>query len=132
MVFALHLSKAPPLSKLASRLAQRRGITTSPIAMTTRIIDTIKKDHREIESYYGKIITSKDLDEQTCFQNMFTWELARHSIGEELVIYPLFEKTLSDGVQMANKDRDQHMQVSWGFFCYLRMEVPTYYNANVM
>jgi hypothetical protein len=34
---------------------------------------------------------------------MFTWELARHSIGEELVLYPLFEKTLSDGVQMANK-----------------------------
>ncbi|KAJ6187019.1 hypothetical protein N7519_001927 [Penicillium mononematosum] len=79
--------------------------------MTPRIIDTIKKDHREIESYYGKIITSKDPDEQTRFQNMFIWALARHSIGEELVLYPLFEKTLSDGVQMANKDRDQHMQV---------------------
>jgi hypothetical protein len=113
MIFALHSSRAPPFSQLVSRLAQRRGIATSPIAMTPRIIDTIKKDHREIESYYGKIITSKDPDEQTRFQNMFTWELARHSIGEELVLYPLFEKTLSDGVQMANKDRDQHMQVSW-------------------
>ena len=80
--------------------------------MTPRIIDTIKKDHREIESYYGKIITSKDEDEQTRFQNLFTWELARHSIGEELIVYPLFEKLLSDGVAMANKDRDQHMKVS--------------------
>ncbi|KGO76824.1 hypothetical protein PITC_089420 [Penicillium italicum] len=79
--------------------------------MTPRIIDTIKKDHREIESYYGKIITSKDEDEQTRFQNLFTWELARHSIGEELIVYPLFEKLLSDGVAMANKDRDQHLEV---------------------
>ncbi|CAG8014446.1 unnamed protein product [Penicillium nalgiovense] len=111
MVFALRSSRTPPFSQLVSRLTQRRGIATSPIAMTPRIIDTIKKDHRNIESYYGKIITSKDPDEQTRFQNMFTWELARHSIGEELVIYPLFEKTLSDGVKMANKDRELHMQV---------------------
>lgn len=98
-------------NQLMSRVAQRRGITTS-IAMTPRITDTIKKDHREIESYYGKIITSKDEDEQTRFQNLFTWELARHSIGEELVVYPLFEKLLSDGVAMANKDRNQHLKVN--------------------
>ncbi|KAJ5944824.1 hypothetical protein N7516_004992 [Penicillium verrucosum] len=79
--------------------------------MTPRIIDTIKKDHREIESYYGKIITSKDEDEQTRFQNLFTWELARHSIGEELLIYPLFEKLIPNGVAMADKDREQHLKV---------------------
>jgi hemerythrin superfamily protein len=80
--------------------------------MPPLISDTIKKDHREIESYFGTIISSSDQDEQTRFQNLFTWELARHSIGEELVIYPLFEKMLSDGVHMANKDRQEHMEVS--------------------
>ncbi|KXG53756.1 uncharacterized protein PGRI_008060 [Penicillium griseofulvum] len=79
--------------------------------MPPLISDTIKKDHREIESYFGTIISSSNQDEQTRFQNLFTWELARHSIGEELVIYPLFEKMLSDGVQMANKDRQEHMEV---------------------
>ncbi|QQK41684.1 hemerythrin/HHE cation-binding motif [Penicillium digitatum] len=79
--------------------------------MAPRIIDTIKKNHREIESYYGKLITSQNEDEQTRFQNLFTWELARHSIGEELIVYPLFEKLLSEGVAMANKDRDQHLKV---------------------
>lgn len=112
MTFALRSSRTLPFSQLVSRVAQRRGIATSPIAMTPRIIDTIKKDHREIESYYGKIITSKDEDEQTRFQNLFTWELARHSIGEELVVYPLFEKLLSDGIEMAKKDRSQHLEVS--------------------
>ncbi|KAJ5824206.1 hypothetical protein N7447_006546 [Penicillium robsamsonii] len=79
--------------------------------MIPRIIDTIRKDHRDIESYYGTIISSTDQDEQTRFQNLFTWELARHSIGEELVVYPLFEKMLSDGVQMANNDRNEHLKV---------------------
>lgn len=111
MTFALCAPRTPTFSQLLSRLAQRRGIAT-PTTMTPRIIDTIKKDHRDIESYYGKIITSKDEDEQTRFQNLFTWELARHSIGEELVVYPLFEKLLPGGMEMANKDRDQHQKVS--------------------
>jgi len=83
--------------------------------MTPRISDTIKKDHREIESYFDKIISSTDRDEQARFQNLFTWELARHSIGEELVVYPLFEKLLSNGVEMANNDRDEHLKVSKAF-----------------
>ncbi|KAL2696936.1 hypothetical protein AAEP93_002231 [Penicillium crustosum] len=110
MTSAIHSSRSPHFSQLVLRVTQRRGIATAT-TMTPRIIDTIKKDHREIESYYGKIITSKDEDEQTRFQNLFAWELARHSIGEELIVYPLFERVLSDGVAMANKDRDQHLKV---------------------
>ena len=80
--------------------------------MAPGISDAIKKDHREIESYFNKIVTSTDKDEQTRFQNLFTWELARHSIGEELVIYPLFEKLIPGGIEMANKDRNEHLTVS--------------------
>ncbi|KAJ5146158.1 uncharacterized protein N7515_000722 [Penicillium bovifimosum] len=79
--------------------------------MAPRISEVIKTDHREIESYYDKIINSSNQDEQTRFQNLFTWELARHSIGEELVVYPVFEKLLSGGVEMANKDRKEHLRV---------------------
>ncbi|KAJ5803699.1 uncharacterized protein N7518_000002 [Penicillium psychrosexuale] len=79
--------------------------------MGPRISNAMKKDHREIESYYDKIINASDKDEQTRFQNLFTWELARHSIGEELVVYPIFEKLLPGGVEMANKDRKEHLKV---------------------
>ncbi|CAI7645610.1 unnamed protein product [Penicillium palitans] len=79
--------------------------------MSPGISDVIKKDHREIESYYDKIINSSDKDEQTRYQNLFTWELARHSIGEELVVYPVFKKLLTDSIQMANKDRKEHFKV---------------------
>lgn len=79
--------------------------------MIGRITDTVKQDHREIEACYQRIINAKDRDEQTRYQNLFTWELARHSIGEELVVYPAFEKHLPDGISMAEKDRREHQTV---------------------
>jgi len=76
------------------------------------IVDVITKDHREIETYYENILNAKDNDEATRWQNQFVWELARHSIGEELVVYPAFEKLLGEkGKQMANKDREEHQEV---------------------
>ncbi|KAJ5982665.1 hypothetical protein N7451_012765 [Penicillium sp. IBT 35674x] len=75
------------------------------------ISEAIKKDHREIEDYYKKILASSTDKEKTQWQNHFTWELARHSIGEELVVYPQFEKKLSGGQNMADKDRQEHLSV---------------------
>lgn len=109
-MFVRSLRTAHP-RQLLSPIVQKRGVATSPIAMAPGITDAIKKDHREIESYYEKIINSSDKDEQTRYQNLFTWELARHSIGEELVVYPVFEKLLTGGVEMANKDRKEHLKV---------------------
>ncbi|KAJ5542911.1 hypothetical protein N7535_005333 [Penicillium sp. DV-2018c] len=90
--------------------------------MASGISDVIKKDHREIESYYDKIIHSTDKDEQTRYQNLFTWELARHSIGEELVVYPAFEKLLPNGVEMANKDRKEHMKIKEDLKAFQKMK----------
>ncbi|KAJ5982319.1 hypothetical protein N7451_012419 [Penicillium sp. IBT 35674x] len=89
--------------------------------MAPGISDTIKKDHRKIESYYDKIIHSSDKDEQMRFRNLFTWELARHAIGEELVVYPVFEKHLVGGVDMANKDREAHLKVKKQLKCFQDM-----------
>ncbi|OOF92541.1 hypothetical protein ASPCADRAFT_133544 [Aspergillus carbonarius ITEM 5010] len=77
----------------------------------TGIIDTIKADHREIESYYNQILQASNADEQTRYQNQFTWELARHSIAEELVVYPAMERYITGGDKMADKDRQEHQKV---------------------
>lgn len=90
---------------------QRRTIFQSPITMAPRVIDTIKQDHRELEAYYNHITKSSEKDDQTRYQNQFIWELARHSIGEELVLYPAFEKHLHDGSVLADKDRQEHQNV---------------------
>ncbi|EYE96334.1 uncharacterized protein EURHEDRAFT_452628 [Aspergillus ruber CBS 135680] len=79
--------------------------------MAPRIIDAIKTDHRELEDYYNKVLNANTEKEKIQWQNQFTWELARHSIGEELVVYPQFEKKLLDGRAMADKDRKEHQSV---------------------
>ncbi|OCL03536.1 HHE domain protein [Glonium stellatum] len=77
-----------------------------------QVSEAIKKDHRELETYYDKIIDATDDDTRTRYQNQFTWELARHSIGEELVVYPAFEKYIPQGKQIAEKDRAEHQTVT--------------------
>ncbi|BCR84035.1 hemerythrin domain-containing protein [Aspergillus chevalieri] len=89
----------------------KRTVTHSPIMGTPRIINAIKQDHRDIESYYDRIIKSTDKTEQTQYQNLFTWELARHAIGEELVVYPAFEKHIKGGAALADKDRKEHQPI---------------------
>lgn len=75
-----------------------------------RITDAICNDHREIQSYYDLIINAEDDDEQTRFQNQFTWELARHVVGEALVLYPALEAQLPDA--NTREDRQQQRIVS--------------------
>jgi hemerythrin superfamily protein len=76
------------------------------------ISEVITSDHREIQKAYDEIVNSTDLDHQTRYGNQFTWELARHSIAEELIVYPAFEKYLGqEGKAMADSDRAQHHKV---------------------
>ena len=69
--------------------------------------------HRELEEYYNEVVNSKnDQDRQQRFGNQFVWELARHSVGEELVLYPAMEQRLgAKGKEMADSDRKEHHSV---------------------
>ena len=87
-----------------------RSFATSRAAMS-RISDVIKHDHRELEEYKDNILNASDDDTKVRWQNQFTWELARHSIGEELVVYPVLEKAVTNGKAMADHDREEHNEV---------------------
>jgi hemerythrin-like domain-containing protein len=96
----------PIVIPTVSRVTTIHPVSTA--AMST-ISDAITKDHRELQQYYNEVVNSTDPDHQERFGNQFTWELARHSVGEELVVYPMFEKLLGDkGKAMAEHDRREH------------------------
>ncbi|KAK4118663.1 hypothetical protein N657DRAFT_659489 [Parathielavia appendiculata] len=95
----------------------------------TTISDTITRDHRELEKFYNEITSSSDLDHQERFGNQFTWELARHSVAEELIVYPAFEKHMgAKGHQMAESDRKEHHRVKELLkeFQNMKPQEPTY------
>jgi hemerythrin superfamily protein len=88
-----------------TRLASIRAAST--------ISEAITKDHRELKKYYEEIVNNPDdIDHQDRFGNQFTWELARHSVAEELLVYPALEKYLGDkGKEHADHDRAEHHKV---------------------
>ena len=78
----------------------------------TRITDSIAEDHKELKEQYENVKSAKDSETKTKWRNQFTWELARHSIGEELVVYPAMEKYLgTKGKQLTDRDRSDHQTV---------------------
>ncbi|KAI0138052.1 hypothetical protein F4776DRAFT_620230 [Hypoxylon sp. NC0597] len=81
---------------------------TQNLTQADSISSVIKHDHREIERYYDKIVNSNDPDIQRRYQNAFVWELTRHAIAEEIVVYPAIETGLNNGKEMADKDRAEH------------------------
>jgi hypothetical protein len=97
-------------------------------------MDAIKHDHAELKDYYHKILDAKDSDTKARWQNQFTWELARHSTGEELVVYPAMERNMGDeGKQMADKDRSEHNKVSCGagyYASFLHKSGPDTFQAS--
>ncbi|KAI0859532.1 hypothetical protein F4860DRAFT_482289 [Xylaria cubensis] len=77
-----------------------------------KISEAIREDHKQLKDYYNRVVNSKDLDEQERYGNAFIWELARHSIAEEIVVYPAFERDIHDnGKGIADKDRAQHQGI---------------------
>ena len=78
----------------------------------TTVSDPIKHDHEELQSYYENIKNAKDHSEKDRWRNQFVWELARHSVAEELVVYPAMEKYIKPGgYELAEKDRQEHQVV---------------------
>ncbi|OQD76062.1 hypothetical protein PENDEC_c005G03091 [Penicillium decumbens] len=92
----------------------RRPLHTYENAATpahTRLLPAVKNEHRELEYHTNKILRSSDPDQQTRYQNLFIWELARHIISEELVIYPALAKHVDDGQARADKRRIEHQTI---------------------
>ena len=58
---------------------------------------------------YRRARHAGDVAAQARWARQLTWEVARHAVGEEIVVYPLMEKHLGEkGRQLADHDREEH------------------------
>lgn len=98
--------------QITRRLQTATAMPDLGVASTASITAAIMNDHRDLEASYNEVVSSTDKDHQQRHGNQFTWELAKHSVGEELVLYPAFEKHLGTaGRQMAETDRKDHREI---------------------
>ena len=106
-----------PISKpILSQFQNRRQFSITLSRMST-ITGVVTHDHVELDEYYQNILNAKDNDTKTRWQNQLAWELARHSIAEELVVYPAMEKYIPNGKAMADEDRQEHAKVRDAYSC---------------
>jgi hemerythrin superfamily protein len=99
---------------LATRYAQlnsARSFVSTSSAMA-KLSAAIKDDHEELEEFYNNTLNATTRDEKDRWRNQLTWELARHAVGEELVLYPAMEKYLANGKELADHDRQEHVKAS--------------------
>ena len=84
---------------------------SKPDSNTTSITEALKQDHLALDGFYHQITQASDADHKKRFRNIFTWELARHLVSEELTVFPAIEKHLGNGKSMAGRDREEHQVV---------------------
>ncbi|KAI8962393.1 HHE domain protein [Daldinia sp. FL1419] len=109
--FRRPISTPTVLSSISWRTPYRLPSFSTTTSAWGPLLNTIKHDHRELEAYYPHIVDNKSADERTRYRNLFVWELARHSVAEELIIYPEIEKHSKNGRDIASKDRKQHQNI---------------------
>jgi len=62
--------------------------------------------------YHENYTKAANADERGRWARQLTWEIARHAVGEEIVVYPLMEEYMgAKGKELADEDRAQHQHV---------------------
>ena len=63
----------------------------------------------EYHDQYKRARDRGDVEAQGRWVRQLTWEIARHAVGEEIVVYPLMEQHLGEkGKQLTDHDREEH------------------------
>jgi hypothetical protein len=84
--------------------------------MMKRISKAIIDDHKDIGLCYQSYNSAVDTVDKTKWANELIWELARHSVAEEIVFYPAIEKQVPNGKEMAETARKEHQVIQEDLF----------------
>lgn len=75
------------------------------------VIDELVADHREALQLLGRIASSTDVDERRELADTVISEVVRHSVVEEMYVYPAMREYLPDGEQAAKHDTEEHQEL---------------------
>ncbi|CAG8693972.1 4400_t:CDS:2, partial [Acaulospora morrowiae] len=79
--------------------------------MSKDLVSEILEDHKIINKLWTRYESESDNNERQKIANTIIREISVHSVCEEINFYPLLEKHLQNGSEMADHSRDEHLQV---------------------
>lgn len=75
------------------------------------LIDILVTDHREVETIFTELETGTgDPDHRKRLTDVVIAELVRHSVAEEMYLYPTAKRVLPDGEQLSEHEIGEHAE----------------------
>lgn len=75
------------------------------------VIDVLTTDHREVEQLLDQIKAATDPTQRRELADQLISELVRHSVAEEMYVYPAMRDHLPDGDAAVEHDTQEHKQL---------------------
>jgi hypothetical protein len=75
------------------------------------VIDELTTDHREALELLDRIASSTDPDDRRSLADTVISEIVRHSVSEEMYVYPAMREHLPDGEKVIEHDTREHKQL---------------------
>ncbi len=74
------------------------------------LVSVLVKDHEEVKSLFREIETATDAETRRTKADQVTAELVRHSVAEEMYLYPTAREALPNGDQLADQELREHAE----------------------
>ena len=75
------------------------------------VIDVLTTDHREFLSLISQIRSTADPEQRRDLADQLIAELVRHSVAEEMYVYPAMRDHLPHGAEAVDHDTDEHKEL---------------------
>jgi hemerythrin superfamily protein len=75
------------------------------------VVDVLTTDHAEVTELVERIKATSDPDQRRELTDTVISELVRHSVAEEMYVYPVMREHLPNGEELVNHDTEEHKQL---------------------
>ncbi len=75
------------------------------------VVDILTNDHREMLDLLGQIEGTADADRRRDLADTVIAEVMRHSVAEEMFVYPAVEEHVPDGAEVVAHDKQEHDEI---------------------
>jgi hemerythrin superfamily protein len=75
------------------------------------VVDELTADHREATALLDEILRTTDPKTARDMADTVITELVRHSVAEEMYVYPVIEETFPDGKKVVEHDIEEHKEL---------------------
>ena len=75
------------------------------------VIEILTADHREMIGLLELIEETTDPADRRALADAATAEIVRHSVAEELFVYPVYTREVTDGADEVEHDKEEHQEL---------------------